>query len=197
MDIPRDFPGIFRLQDPRVAHADDLCRVLQVMKSDPQPIDRSVHGLENAVIDGKPSLVRFDRRRARTDLHFVPVIRFGPHDELGLAPKAQIRRIGNPDGPRGDFRMGPVQPGIEAVELLGEDHDIPIVRLGDEGDPFHLTEVLRLCQGDPHAISRVGAVGDEVLPVHACHAWILDAELFVGRKGAVAAQESERAPDRR
>ena len=48
-----------------------------------------------------------------------------------------------------------------------------------------MTEVLRLCQGDPHAISRVGAVGDEVLPVHVCHARILDAELFVGRKRAV------------
>ena len=34
------------------------------------------------LIDGKPSLVRFDRRRARTDLHFIPVILFGPHDEL-------------------------------------------------------------------------------------------------------------------
>ena len=81
------------------------------------------------MINGKPPLVCLDRWRAGADLHFVPVIWFGPHDELGLAPKAQIRRIGNPDGPRRDFRVGTVQPGIEAVKLLGKDHHIPIIRL--------------------------------------------------------------------
>ena len=81
--------------------------------------------------------------------------------------------------------MGPVKPGIESVELLGKDHHVAVVRLRDQGDPFHLTEILRLCQRDPHAISRVGAVGDEVLPVEVCHARILDAELFVRRKRAV------------
>src|SRR5881397_3661128 len=88
------------------------------MKSNPQTIDRFIHRLENAVIDGKPSLVSLDRRRARTDLHFIPVIRLRLHDELGLAPKTQIRRIGNPDGPGSDCRMRTVQPGIESVELL-------------------------------------------------------------------------------
>ncbi len=81
--------------------------------------------------------------------------------------------------------MGTVKPRIEAVKLFGEDHHVPVVGLRDEGDPFHATEVLRLCQGDADSVSRVGAVGDEVLPIHVCHAWILDAELFVGRKRAV------------
>jgi hypothetical protein len=81
--------------------------------------------------------------------------------------------------------MGPVKPRIETVKLLGKDHYIPVVRLRNEGDPLHVTEVLRRCQRDPHAISRVGAVSDEVLPVDVCHAWILDAELFVRRKRAV------------
>ena len=88
VDISSYFPRIFRLQNPRVAHTDDLCRVLEVMKSNPQTIDRSIHSSENSVIDGKPSLVRFDRRRAGTDLHFIPVIWFGFHDELRLAPVA-------------------------------------------------------------------------------------------------------------
>src|SRR5713101_3675406 len=74
VDISGDFTGIFRLQNPRVAHADDLCRVQQVVQSNPQTIDRSIHRSENSVIDGKPSLVRFDRRRTGTDLHFIPVI---------------------------------------------------------------------------------------------------------------------------
>src|ERR1035441_2173680 len=99
------------------------------MKSDPQAIDRSVHGPENAVIDGKPSLVRFDRRRARTDLHFIPVILLGPHDELRLAPKTQIRRIGNPDRPGSDLRMRTVKPGIEPVKLLWKDHHVPVIGL--------------------------------------------------------------------
>src|ERR1035438_3461945 len=59
--------------------------------------------------------------------------------------------------------MRTVKSGIESIKLLGKDHHIPIIRLRDEGDPFHLTEILRLGQGDPHSISRVSAVGDDVL----------------------------------
>src|ERR1019366_1033006 len=88
VDISSNFPRIFRLQNPRVAHTDDPCRVLQVMKGNPQTIDGPIHSLENSVINGKPSLVRFDRRRAGTDLHFIPVIWFRLHDELRLAPIA-------------------------------------------------------------------------------------------------------------
>ena len=81
--------------------------------------------------------------------------------------------------------MGTVKPGIEPVELLGKDHYVPIIRLRDEGDSFHVTEFLRLGQSDPHSISRVGAVCDDVLPFQAGHAWILHAELFIGGKRAV------------
>src|ERR1700694_1427355 len=81
--------------------------------------------------------------------------------------------------------MGTVKSGIESIKLLGKDHHIPIIRLRDEGDPFHLTEVLRLGQGDPHSISRVGAVGDDVLPFQPGYAWVLHAELFIGGKRAV------------
>src|SRR5258708_14020070 len=81
--------------------------------------------------------------------------------------------------------MGTVKPGIESIKLLGKDHHIPIIRLRDEGDPFHLTEVLRLGQGDPYSISRVGAVGDDVLPFQSRHAWVLHAELLIGGKRAV------------
>src|ERR1035441_6922030 len=87
--------------------------------------------------------------------------------------------------------MGPVKPGIKAVELFGEDHYVPIVSLGDEGDPFHLTEVFRLCQGDAHAISRVRTVSDEVLAVDLHYARILDAELLVGGKRAVRGRSQE------
>src|SRR6516165_7014472 len=81
--------------------------------------------------------------------------------------------------------MGTVKPGIEPIKLLGKDHHIPIIRLCDEGDPFHLTEVLRLGQGDPHSISRVGAIGDDILPFQSGHAWTLPAESLKGGKGAI------------
>ena len=93
--------------------------------------------------------------------------------------------------------MRTVQPGIESVELLRKDHHIPIVRLGDEGDSFHLTEVLRLGQGDPHSISRVGAVGDEVLAFDQGHARVFDAELFIGGKRAVSRGSQKGLLDRR
>src|SRR5260370_10925330 len=81
--------------------------------------------------------------------------------------------------------MGTVKSGIESIKLLGKDHHIAMIRLRDEGDPFHPTEVLRLGQSNPHSTSRVGAVGDDVLPFQPGHAWVLHAELFIGRKRAV------------
>src|SRR6266851_3893005 len=125
------------------------------MKSNPQTIDRSIHRLENSVIDGEPSLAGLDRRRAGTDLHFVPVILVRLHDELGLAPKTQIRRVGNPDGPRSDFRMRTVKPGIEPVKLFRKNYHVPIIRLRYERDLFYVFEVPRLSKSDPHSISRV------------------------------------------
>src|SRR5437016_14406943 len=81
--------------------------------------------------------------------------------------------------------MGTVKPGIESVKLLGKDHYVPVIRLRNERDLFHLLSVLSLGQGDPHSISGVGAVGDDVLPCQPGHAWVLHAELFIGGKRAV------------
>src|SRR5271157_508807 len=81
--------------------------------------------------------------------------------------------------------MRTVQPGIESVKLLRKDDHIPIVRLRNQGDLFYLTEVLRLGEGDAYAISRVGAIGDDVLPLQWGHAWVLHAKLFIGGKRTV------------
>src|SRR6266496_5822998 len=81
--------------------------------------------------------------------------------------------------------MRTVKSGIKPIKFLGKDYDIPIIRLCDKRNPFYPTEVLRLGQSDPHSTSRVGAVGDDVLPFQPGHAWILHAELFIGGKRAV------------
>ena len=86
VNISSYLPRILRLQNPRVANSDDLCWIPEVVKSNPQTVDRSIHSPEDSVIDRQPSLVRFDWRRARADLHFVPVILLRPHDELRFAP---------------------------------------------------------------------------------------------------------------
>src|SRR5712692_3270319 len=82
--------------------------------------------------------------------------------------------------------MRTVQPGIEPVKLLRKDHHVPIIRLRNQGDLFYLTEVLRFGQGDPDSISRVGAVGDDVLPLQWGHAWVLHAELLIGGKRSIS-----------
>jgi len=45
--------------------------------------------------------------------------------------------------------------------------------------------VLRLGQGDPHSISRVGAVGDDVLPLQPGHAWVSTPNSSQAEKRAV------------
>src|SRR5258708_38094222 len=81
--------------------------------------------------------------------------------------------------------MRPVQAGIESIKLLGKDHRVPIIRLGDERYPFHRTEVFRFGQGDPHSMARVSAVGNDVFSFQPGHAWVFNAELFIGGKWTV------------
>src|SRR5207237_1407608 len=123
-------------------------------------------------------------RRAGTDLHFIPVIRLGLHDELRLSPIDQVGRVGNPDGPWGNFRVWTVQASVQSSKHLGKDHYIPVVGLSDEGNSFQISrkESLGLGQGNPHTVSRVRTVGDEVLAIQQCHARILHAKLLIRRK---------------
>jgi hypothetical protein len=81
--------------------------------------------------------------------------------------------------------MRTVKSGIKAIKFLGKDYDIPIVRLCDKRNPFYPTEVLRLGQGNPHSISRVCAIGNDVLPVDPGHAWVFHAELFISSERSV------------
>jgi len=49
--------------------------------------------------------------------------------------------------------MRAVKAGIKPVKLLGKNHHIPIIRLRNQGNSFHPTEVLRLGRGDPQVCS--------------------------------------------
>ncbi len=77
MDVAGNFPCVLRLQNPGIANADDLGGIEQVMQGDAQAIDRAIHGLEDSVIDRQPTLLRSKRRRSRSYLHFIPVVRNG------------------------------------------------------------------------------------------------------------------------
>src|SRR6185437_9546381 len=101
--------------------------------------------------------------------------------------------------------MRTVEPGVESPELLRENHHVPVVRLGDEGDFFHATEIFRLRQSDLDPVCRVDAICDEVLAFHAGYARIFDAELSrpgnqkgrrIGRKveSVAAARQTDNGP---
>src|SRR5437868_14983083 len=81
--------------------------------------------------------------------------------------------------------MRTVKSGIKAIKFFGKDDDIPIVRLCDKRNPFYPTEVLRLGQGNPHSISGVCAIGNDVLPIDPGHSWVFNPELFIGSERSV------------
>src|SRR5436309_15228460 len=81
--------------------------------------------------------------------------------------------------------MGTVKSGIKAIKFVGKDYNVPIIRLCDKRNPFYPTEVLRLGQGNPHSISRVCAIGNDVLAVDPGHAWVFHAELFISSERSV------------
>src|SRR3974390_1734563 len=88
--------------------------------------------------------------------------------------------------------MRPVKPGIEPIELFGKNHQIPTIGLRNEGNPIHMNKIPRSRQRDPHTITGVGAVSDEVLTFHLGHTWILYAELFIGGKGTASLGNQKR-----
>src|SRR5437870_11630494 len=81
--------------------------------------------------------------------------------------------------------MRTIKSGVEPIKFLRKNYDIPIIRLCDKRDLFYPTEVLRLGQGNPHSISRVCAIGNDVLPVDPGHAWVFHAELFISSERSV------------
>src|SRR4051812_47359662 len=61
VNISSHLPRILRLQDPRVSDSDNLRRVPEVVESNPQPIDRSIHSPEDSVMWDSSRLVPCSR----------------------------------------------------------------------------------------------------------------------------------------
>src|SRR6185312_5175046 len=88
--------------------------------------------------------------------------------------------------------MRTVKPHIQSGKSFGKDHDVPVVRFCDKRESIHVPEVLCLSQSDPHPVSGIGTVGDDVLTFNLTHTWIFHAELFIGGKRAVKCGNQER-----
>src|SRR5581483_11007947 len=88
--------------------------------------------------------------------------------------------------------MRTIKPGIKPVKFVGEDDHIPIIGFSNERDSFHLSEILCLGQSNPHPISRVSAVGDDVRSLQKCYPRVFHAELFILGKRAVALRSEKR-----
>src|SRR5436309_1196807 len=88
--------------------------------------------------------------------------------------------------------MRAVQTRIQPSKLFRKKYHVPIVRLGDQRNSFDAHEVASFCQGDAHSVSRVGAVGNQVLTIQISDARVFDTELFVLGKGAALSWLQER-----
>ena len=80
--------------------------------------------------------------------------------------------------------MWAIQASEQSANFLGKNHNIPIVRLGNERDSVNGKEVPGPCQRDSDSVPRVGTVGNEVHSFERRDARVLDPELLVGREGA-------------
>ena len=155
------------------------------MQGRAESIHRSRHGLKDAMINVKPSLFGFKGWRPGSDFHFIPVISHRLHNHTGVTPVNQVGRIGNPDGPGRNLRMGPVQTYIPAAELFRENDYVAKIGLGDQGHPFHFFKIPGTRQGNPHAVTGIGAVGQQVLSLHRANSEVLDPERLIFPKNAV------------
>jgi len=129
------------------------------MQGRAEAIHRSGHGLEIAMVNMKPAFVGFEGRSAGPAFHFIPVIGHRLHDHPGITPVHQVGRIGNPDRPGRNFGMWPVQTHIPTVELFRENDHVAEVGLGDQRNPFHFFKIPGARQGNPHAVTGIGAIG--------------------------------------
>src|SRR6516162_397107 len=88
--------------------------------------------------------------------------------------------------------MRTVEPSVESVKLFWKEHHVPIVGFCNQADFFDMREILSFGQRDPHSVSGVGAVGNDVFIVETSYTWILHAELFIGCKRPVSLRNQKR-----
>src|SRR6266567_172238 len=87
--------------------------------------------------------------------------------------------------------MGPIEARVESVKFFRKQHYVPMIRLGDERDPFHLGKVVRPSQRDAHAATRVRAVRNDVPLFQTGYPGIFHAELFIGREWALPLRDQK------
>ena len=126
--------------------------LLQVQQGAAERIDIAVAGAEDAVIEEEPAFGGLDRDGAGADLHALPgtyLERSRCHHVAVVPPELEVRRFAVEDVPEG--RVAGVgwtgQHREAAVDLLGEEHAVAVVR--QEG-VLHLMECLEII-GPGHA----------------------------------------------
>src|SRR5450756_1638562 len=81
--------------------------------------------------------------------------------------------------------MGPVKTRIPATEPFRENNDVAKVGLGYKRNAFNFFKILGARQGNPNAVTGIGAVGQQVLALYRADSQVLDSELFIFRKHVV------------
>ena len=162
------------------------------MQCHTQPIHGTIHGRKNTVVDVKPSLRGFYRRRAGTYLHFVPMIRNRLDHWHRITPVNQVRRPGQPDAPGVDFRVGPIEPCVAAIEGVRKNHDIAHVCLTDQRHSLDCSKIARFCQTNAHAKPGVSAVSNIMLIGDGANSRIFDPVFLVHCEFGFAGWHHER-----
>ena len=81
--------------------------------------------------------------------------------------------------------MWPVQTHIPIAELFRENDHIAEVRLGDQRNTFHFFKIPGARQGNPHAVTGIGAIGQQVLVFYQGNPNVFDSERFIFGKNIV------------
>ena len=81
--------------------------------------------------------------------------------------------------------MRPVQTHVSALKFLRENDHIAEVGLGDQRNTFDFFKISGARQGNPHAVTGIGAIGQQVLSLHGANSEVLHAERLIFAKNIV------------
>jgi hypothetical protein len=160
-------------------------RIIKVMQGRAESIHRSGHGLENAMVNMQPALVGFEGGGAGPDFHLIPVIGHRLHNHPGIAPVHEVGRIGNPDRPGEISECGRSKRAYRSPNFSGKMTTLRRSAWVISAIRSTLSKSLGARQGNPYAVTGIGAVGQQVRSLYGTNSEVFDTEGFIFGKNSV------------
>ena len=176
-NIAREFVLLLRGDKVGTAAIDGLPRLVKVEQRGAKAVHVAIARVEYAMVEEQPALTGLDGDGASTNLHALPGAHLESsrsHNMAMLAPEAHVGRLAVEDVAKGSMASvrGTREHGVVAINLLGEEYAVAVVRQESVLELMEGHEVGSPGHADGRAVVAV-APGNVVLVLYLAHAGVV------------------------